>query len=184
MGFFFDFEFPIKWRAEFEGSERVGVAKVCIVLGLCLALAGCARGSGSSFLPSLGSLNPFSSPEEDTPDVRRLAGTSVVPGSILVPGEFTIEAQPALRGLILVVRTVAPTQGYHSAELAPERRGAPDEDGIVSLQFRIVPPFEEAPVGAARSRQITAAYFVGDDDLADIRGFEILGASSSKSLAR
>ncbi len=134
---------------------------------------------------SLGSLNPFAPPE---PAPIRAADSGEViqrgDGRALLPTMDQVVPEPALRGLILRARATAPTQGYWGAALVPERGGLPDENGIVTYQFRAVRPDAPDRVGAPATRQLLAAAFVPDTALEDIRGFRIVTVNQTVNLAR
>ncbi|QHQ34852.1 hypothetical protein GO499_06380 [Algicella marina] len=158
--------------------------RAVITGSILLALAACGNGSGSNPLGSLGS-NPFSRGGNPDPVVVSAEGRTIVPeGSILVPAPVEVRPEAALRGMILRATATAPTQGYYGAVLIPERRGAPDEDGIVTYQFRVFPPVEDSPTGPVRTRQLTAAAFVPDKAIAGVSGFRIVSQTGGVSIGR
>ena len=83
-------------------------------------------------------------------------------------------------GYILRATGLPPRQGYWSADLV--RRGR-DGSALV-YEFRAAPPFQSTPVSSERSRQIVAATFLSDQDLAGTREVRVLGARSSRSARR
>jgi len=90
-------------------------------------------------------------------------------------------AERALHGVILRVAGEAPTQGYYSATLRPIGTGA-DAAGILSFELVAVPPSAPEAVGPARSRTLTAAVFVPNLALKDLRGFRVAGLGSVQTL--
>jgi hypothetical protein len=90
--------------------------------------------------------------------------------------------EPSTTGLILLVQGVTPTQGYHSAALAPVDDGRPDAAGIVSFRFIALPPPGPEAVGPDRTRGIQAAAYIPERALRDIRGFRVVGAYSTRTL--
>ncbi|MEO0911558.1 MAG: hypothetical protein AAFY59_00995 [Pseudomonadota bacterium] len=139
---------------------------------------------GSNPLGSIGSLNPFGGGAAAEAEVPARATTLVPAGTILLPATAEVRPEPALRGIILRATAVAPTQGYYGAVLVPERRGAPDENGIVTFQFRVFPPISSASQGPQQTRLLTAGAFVSDDDLEVVRGFRVVTETGSVNLAR
>ncbi|MHA3978513.1 hypothetical protein ACW9UR_12575 [Halovulum sp. GXIMD14794] len=105
-------------------------------------------------------------------------------GSVLMDGLASVIPEPALRGLLIRATSIAPTQGYYGSILLPAYGGAPDSNGIVTFAFRAFPPEVPQPVGAPRSRQLTAAVFIQDSELANVRGFRVLSRTNTVSLAR
>jgi hypothetical protein len=88
----------------------------------------------------------------------------------------------ALHGVIIRVDGEAPTQGYYSAALVPLRGGAPDAAGIVSFELMAVPPPGPEAIGPARTRRITAAVFIPNLALRDLRGFRVSGGGAVHTL--
>ena len=86
-----------------------------------------------------------------------------------------------MHGVIVRVAGEAPTQGYYAAALRPIGSG-PDAAGILSFELVAVPPLTPAAVGPARSRTLTAAIFVPNLALKDLRGFRVAGNGSVQTL--
>ena len=94
--------------------------------------------------------------------------------------EATVER--ALHGVIVRVEGEAPTQGYYSAALRPLGDGAPDAAGVVSFEFVAVPPATVAAVGPARTRQLSAAVFVPNLALKQMRAVRLSGGGAVQTL--
>ncbi len=162
--------------------------------GLVVALLGlCACGGGSSnpfgSFGSIGSGPSFGSGAGSRADPVDAALTSagsgaVNDGTILVPSIAAARPEPGLRGLIIRASAVAPVQGYYLPALRPLNRGRPDENGVVTLEFRAYPPVQPGPAGPTRSRALEAAAFFSDADLASISGFLIVSETNKVSLVR
>ncbi len=90
-------------------------------------------------------------------------------------------AERALHGVILRVAGEAPTQGYYAAILRPIGTG-PDAAGVLSFELVAVPPSTPEAVGPARSRTLTAAIFVPNLALKNLRGFRVAGNGSVQTL--
>ena len=90
------------------------------------------------------------------------------------------EAERALHGLILRVEGEARPQGYHTAELRPV--GEADAAGILGFELVATPPSEVTPVGPARTRQLSAAVFLPNPVLEDLRGFRVAGGGTVRTL--
>ncbi len=154
-----------------------------LIAALCVVPLAACSGSASNPFGSLGSLNPFGGREEEPVIVARSDGV-IRDGRSLLPTLDEVVPEPALRGLILRARATAPTQGFYGAALVPERKGEPDENGIVTFQFRAVPPEFAQPIGPAQTRILLAAAFIEDADLEQIRGFRIVTQGRTISLRR
>lgn len=155
-----------------------------IACGLVLALGACSGGSGSNPLgsfPSLGGLNPFA--DRSTPaggGVTRV----VEDNTVLIAQLQSVAPEAALRGVILKATGIAATEGYYNAQLVATNGGLPDERGIVTYEFRATPPETPGRAGPVQTRRLIAAAFIGDDDLAGIRGFRVRSASNVVDLRR
>jgi len=116
--------------------------------------------------------------------VDQVAAPIAPDGTVLVDSLAEVVPEPALRGVILRATSIASTQGYHDAMLVAANGGAPDANGIVTFAFRATPPLGNQPVGPARSRMLTAAVFVHDSDLDEIRGFRVVSRANTVNLRR
>lgn len=116
--------------------------------------------------------------------VQEISAPVGADGSVLMDNLTSVVPEPALRGLIIRATTVAPTQGYYGTILMPAYGGNPDSNGIVTFAFRAFPPENPQPVGTPRSRQLTAATFVHDSELVDVRGFRVISRTNTVNLAR
>jgi hypothetical protein len=162
---------------------------VAMVPAMVLMLASCGGGSSNPFGsfasfgsgPSIGS-SPATADPLDAAFARE-APPDYDP-TILVPQVNAARPEPALRGLIIRATAIAPEQGYYLPQLKPVNDGEPDENGIVTLEFRAWPPAEPNTRGPERSRTLEAAAFFPDADLRRIEGFVILAEGNSISLAR
>lgn len=138
-------------------------------LGLMFGLNGPAPADVSS-----GALGPTMSAET----------LSMRAGEELVPILTQAEPEVALRGLILRVTALAPTQGFSGARLAANNEGEPDENGVVTFAFLAVPPRDPRPVGAEQTRELVAAAFVPNASLEEITSFRIVSAGNAVDLQR
>ncbi len=84
-------------------------------------------------------------------------------------------------GAIVHAVGLPPRQGHWDAELTAENFGDP-VDGVLVLQFHAVPPPRPWPAGTPQSRQLTAATFLSDQDLAGVRQIVLRGATNARSL--
>jgi hypothetical protein len=90
--------------------------------------------------------------------------------------------EPGLHGTILRVIGEAPTQGYYGAALRPLGSGDPDAAGVLSFELVATPPAAAGTVGPARTRTLSAAIFVPNKALEDLRGFRVAGAGAVETL--
>lgn len=89
------------------------------------------------------------------------------------------QIESGLRGSILRVEAVAPTQGWYDAELVlRESQPAP---GVLAYEFRATPPEGAQPVGRERTRLLTAAAFLPDTQLRGLRQIDVNGTTLAVS---
>ena len=75
--------------------------------------------------------------------------------------------------------------GATQRSISSTARSTRGRDGSALVyEFRAAPPFQSTPVSSERSRQIVAATFLSDQDLAGTREVRVLGARSSRSARR
>ncbi|WP_378943093.1 hypothetical protein [Paracoccus sp. R86501] len=110
-----------------------------------------------------------------------------------VPQILSAEWEPLSEGRLLVVRGMAPTKGYHSAELMsvrpqPGNRMTPDADGVLRLRFVASPPPADSPAARLPASPATDQIVVGLPlsflQLGKIYAVEISGANQVVKLSR
>lgn len=128
---------------------------------------------------TLRALNPFGG-GSDRPVIERGVDGELVrveppinDGSVLAPAIRSHRLDPSRQGAILVVETLAPSQGYYGARLYRRNFGEPDANGILRYEFRLRPPEGPATPGPERTRILQAADFISEGELADITEIRI-----------
>lgn len=142
--------------------------------GLFLLAATAVLAACSMEIPS------FMGREGDGQGVYNIRGEPVADPVPVPLTEVVVER--ALYGVLLRVEGSAPTQGYYSAALVPLRAGEPDAAGVVTFEFMAVPPSTAQAVGPARTRRLTAATFVPNLALKDMRAFRVTAAGTVHTL--
>jgi hypothetical protein len=149
--------------------------KTPLVTMLCatLALGACSTIGGSR-------LNPFNwfggseevavaAPQERPADPRLL---------IAQVTDMQLERMPG--GVIIRATGLPPTQGFWQAELVAR----PVEDGTIIYDFRVFPPIGGTAISTPQSREITAAAFLSNIKLNDIRQITVQGEANARSSRR
>ncbi len=129
-----------------------------LILAVLILLAGCGVR-----LP--GSMNARTTPSP----------AAVAPASDAPLALRTVAVEPGLRGAILRVEAVAPTQGWHDAALVPLEAPAPE--GVLAFELRATPPAALRDIGRERSRLLTAATFLETAVLRDLRQVSVNGTA-------
>ncbi|WP_347313509.1 hypothetical protein [Defluviimonas sp. SAOS-178_SWC] len=150
------------------------------LLIVTLVLAGCGRMRESRLNP----FNWFGRSVENTQTVAE----GVVPGRpddtrILVAQVTDMEVARQPGGAIVRATGLPPTQGWWDTELVAENRGVP-VDGVLTYRFVIAEPLKSTRVSTPQSRELTAATYISDIKLADVRQIVVLGAENSRSSRR
>ncbi len=93
--------------------------------------------------------------------------------------EMKVEPMPG--GVIVRATALPPTQGWWDAELVARKE---DEGGARVYDFRIFPPKYRSGVNVPRSRQITAATFISDRQLAGLSSITVQGTANAMTSRR
>jgi hypothetical protein len=101
----------------------------------------------------------------------------------LVKSVTSMTVNPMPGGIILFAVGLPPTQGWWDTDLVADNGGEPI-NGILSYSFVLMPPFQPTPVATARSREVTAARFVPDSRLEDVRQITVRGVENQVSRRR
>jgi hypothetical protein len=94
----------------------------------------------------------------------------------------SVVAERSLTGVIVRVEGEAPAQGYWGAALEPVGDGTPDAGGAVSFRFVAIPPVAVEAVGPARTRRLSAAAYVPNLALKNVRAVRIAGIGTAQTL--
>ncbi|MDO5622386.1 MAG: hypothetical protein Q4G24_13045 [Paracoccus sp. (in: a-proteobacteria)] len=157
-----------------------------------IALAGCGRLGDSAWSPS-GWFSGSSARKAPTLEPEGGYPTVVADGRqpIMQILSARLEDQPG--GQLLVVTGLAPTKGWHDAELLPEndqnealRRVQPDLDRILRLRFVAAPPpagsFEASAPANPAVDSITVALPISNLTLSRSRQILVSGANQTLTL--
>jgi len=146
-----------------------------LTLALCGAIAGCGDSN----------LNPFNwFGGEEAPVVVAPDGEVVDPRP-LVDQVTSVTVERAPGGAIVRATGLPPMQGYWSAALVPADRDVlPDENGVLTLDFRALPPASPQPAGTPQSREIVTGFFLSEQDLRPVRSILVRAERNSRSVRR
>jgi hypothetical protein len=86
-------------------------------------------------------------------------------------------------GAIINAFGLPPTQGYWQAELVPLNDELPDK-GVLSYEFRLLPPPTVTPAGTKISREVVIARFVSDQKLLGVRRIRVIAEANSRTVRR
>ena len=87
-------------------------------------------------------------------------------------------------GGIVRARAVMPRQGYYDAKLVSDDAFRPDENGVLTLEFRAKEPQFNTFTSTERSREIDVGVFLSNQKLAVIRSIRIVGRQNQVTLRR
>lgn len=146
-------------------------------LTIATALSGCSS--------RLNPVNWFGGSETQTTTVP--AETAAQPATAALPlvDQVTRMEVEHIRGGALVTATGLPlTQGWWSAELVPVTAGEAPEGGVLTYRFEVRQPLSPKNVSTPQSRELTAARFLSDQQLAGVSRIVVLGARNQMSSSR
>lgn len=157
-----------------------------ILLGfaIVLTLSGCARISDSRLNP----FNWFGNSRETVatnpadrrplvPEGRRVVVTDTRP---LVAQVTALSVDRTPTGAVIRATGIAATQGFFNAELV----NAGLDNGVLILDFRAQAPEGFEATGSTRSREITTAYVIDSNVLAQVRSVRVQAAQNARTSAR
>ncbi|MCB2135499.1 MAG: hypothetical protein KDE08_06070 [Rhodobacteraceae bacterium] len=104
-------------------------------------------------------------------------------GRILVAEITALEVARQPGGAIVRASGLPPTQGWWNTELVAENDGDP-VDGVLTFRFVIAQPLGQTRVSTPQSRELTAATYLSDIKLAEVRQIVVQGAANSRSVRR
>ena len=122
-------------------------------------------------------------------------GSSDEAPSTLAVGPAVVDPRPVAReitalgvertadGAIVRASALPPTQGWWAAELVAENDGQP-VDGVMNYTFRLAPPLAPTPSGTPQSRELTAAAFIPNIRLDEVRQVVVRGSENQRSTRR
>lgn len=100
-------------------------------------------------------------------------------GRVLVEQVTFMAVEPTPGGVILRATGLPPTQGWWDAELVAENDGLP-VDGVLVFRFLVAPPPAPQPVSTPVSREVTAAVYISDIRLREVRRIIVRGALNER----
>jgi hypothetical protein len=86
-------------------------------------------------------------------------------------------------GAIINAFGLPATQGYWEAELVPLNGELPDK-GVLTYEFRLLPPITPSNVGTKVSREVVVGKFVSDQSLLGVRRIKVIAAANSRTVRR
>ncbi|MEZ5779513.1 MAG: hypothetical protein R3E44_14250 [Paracoccaceae bacterium] len=149
---------------------------VTALLIAALSLGGCGKIRDSRFNP----FNWFG--RSQSSNVVVVQGVPV-DGRLLVDQVTEMEVARQPGGAIVRATGLPPTQGWWDAALVAENNGQP-VDGVLTYRFVLSEPLGQTRVSTPRSREVTAAVYVSDIKLAEVRQIVVLGTQNSRSSRR
>ena len=157
-----------------------------------LALPGCGVSSGGSAYNPLNwfgkSRNETFAPEAKNPLIPKKSGLrseQAAPEGVAVAQILALAIEPAAGGAILRVTGLAPTLGAYDVRLVPEFDLEIDGP-LQTLQYSLKTEYStrSRPAAPQRSRELTAAVFLSDEDLEGVREIRVSGAENARSVWR
>mgnify|MGYP003417419154 FL=1 len=151
-----------------------------LTVTLVLALAGCGGFRDSRLNP----LNWFGRSQEGPATLTPKDGYSAEDPRPLVAEVTALSIEQTDGGAIVSATGLPPTQGWWDAELIADNDGLPNEDGVLTYRFVVVPPPGQRRVSTAQSREVTAGDFLSNIDLQTISSVVVQGQANSRSVSR
>ncbi|NOX74335.1 MAG: hypothetical protein GXP03_12190 [Alphaproteobacteria bacterium] len=137
-----------------------------------------------SFVAACGQsrLNPFNWFGRDK-ETRNAQNVEIVDPRGLVGEIIKLKVDRLPGGAIINAFGLPPTQGYWEAELVPLNDEFPDK-GVLTYEFRLLPPGTRTDVGTKVSREVVVARFVSDQQLVGVRRIRVIADANSRTVRR
>lgn len=142
-----------------------------------------------SFLAACGGvrdsrLNPFNWFGRDREEkVVITANAEVVDPRGLVAEIIKLKVDRMPGGAIIHAIGLPETQGHWEAVLTPLNQEFPDK-GILTYEFRLLPPLTPQASGTQRSREVVVGHFVSDQTLLGVRRIKVVARTNSRTVRR
>jgi len=103
---------------------------------------------------------------------------------ILIESVTEMRIERTTSGAIIYASGVGVMQGVYDAQLRLVGDTLTPEDGVLELQFMVLYPNEQRPVGSERTRTVTAARSLTTQELQPIKTIRVTGAQNSRESRR
>ncbi|MGI1661415.1 hypothetical protein ACRDNQ_04165 [Palleronia sp. KMU-117] len=161
-------------------GQRVG--RGIAVAGMVVLLSGCSSGWSESNLNPMTWVGRSDTPESLVPVEQQL----FVDARPLMTELTALSVDPTPGGVILRATGIPPTQGYWDGELVVENANPAPVNGVLSFQFRILPPPAGTPaaatVGGTRSREVVVGKFISRQELAGVTTLRVVAERNERSV--
>ncbi len=129
-------------------------------------------------------LNPLNWFGSDAETIAGAPADFIADPRELVTQVTSLKIERTVGGAIIRAVGLPPTQGYWDAELVPLNNEEPDENRVLTYEFRISAPVFSRAVSTQQSREVVVAQFISDRGLAGVRRITVTGSESSRSTNR
>jgi hypothetical protein len=129
-------------------------------------------------------LNPFNWFGKDRNEEVSVSDTGqVIDPRGLVTQVVKLKVDRLPGGAIVHAIGLPTTQGHWEAELVPLNGEFPDK-GVLSYEFRLIPPLAPAVPGTKISREVVVAHFISDQTLVGVRRIQIIAQENRRTVKR
>ncbi len=128
-------------------------------------------------------LNPFNWFGASRASQQSTTAAEVSDPRVLVARLVSLRIDRLPGGAILRAVGLPERQGYFEAVLKPQNDEKPVK-GVLTYEFRLMPPETATPAGTPRSREVLVGRFVSDQALAGVRVIRVLARDNRRSLRR
>jgi len=149
---------------------------ICAALASCILLSAC--GGSASSLSSANPFNWFGGNKDEQAAVAEIQ----IPADPrhLMPQILDLKIEATSGGVIVRATGLPPVQGWSHADLIAQNNGFA-VDGVLSFEFRALPPRGYELVSTQASREVTVATFLSNASLAGVRSIRVSGAANGLS---
>lgn len=148
-----------------------------LLVSFGIFVGGCSSYTESNYNP----MNWYAAEEVTEPTLAPEEGYVVIEdGRELVPEITALQVATTNGGVIVSATGLPPTQGYHYVDLVSVSEEKPI-NGALIYEFRVVAPYQQSRVSTVQSREVTAAHFISNAKLRNVREIRVNSATNSRS---
>ncbi len=108
----------------------------------------------------------------------------VVDTRTLIPVVVEVKVDPFRGGVLITARGTANQPGYGDVNLVPLNKGLPDENGIVSYEFKGDAPYTDALITTKRSREIFAGASINLVKLPSVKRIRVIAEQNQITVSK
>ncbi len=150
----------------------------------CSAVGSMTGSSGNSSTGSSGGSSVGSFGAKRVKEVVLEQKKKVVDTRTLIPVVVEVKVDPYRGGVLITARGTASQPGYGDVNLVALNNGLPDENGIVSYEFKGDAPYTDALITTKRSKEIYAGAAINLVKLPSVKKIRVIAEQNEITVSK